>query len=91
MKVFTEHPAQVGETYGQHCSHASSFGVSMVLGGLACLVHALLPFCFLTTGSSIISRLYERMVVSRHHSPPAAASGGRSTPGAGGQISPQRS
>ena len=34
-KAFTEHPASVGETYGEHLVHATGFGVRMVLGGLA--------------------------------------------------------
>ena len=65
MKAFTEHPASVGESYAEHCAHATGFGLAMVGGGLACLVHALLPFLFVRTGSGIIDRLHERMVVNR--------------------------
>lgn len=66
MKPFTEHPASVGETYGQHFRHAAGFGLAMMLGGLACLVHAVLPFAFMKTGSGIIECLYDRMVISRN-------------------------
>lgn len=62
---FTKHPHDVGESYGEHFMVAGSFGVAMIAGGLACLVHAALPFCFTATGSGTIRRLYERMVVSR--------------------------
>jgi hypothetical protein len=62
---FIDHPASVGETYGEHLRAASGFGFSMILGGLACLVHGLLPFCFLRTGSSTIARLHDRMVINR--------------------------
>jgi hypothetical protein len=62
---FTEHPAAVGETYVEHLGVAGGFGVRMILGGLACLVHGLLPFLFTTTGSRTIAALHERMVVSR--------------------------
>jgi hypothetical protein len=37
----------------------------MVFAGLACLVHALLPFLFVRTGSDCIRRLHERMQVRR--------------------------
>lgn len=62
---FTEHPASVGETYGEHFCVAGRFGAAMLLGGAACLVHAVLPFLFTRTGSGIITRLHERMVVNR--------------------------
>ena len=65
MNVFTEHPASVGESYAEHCAHAAGFGFAMVLGGLACLAHAVLPFLFVRTGSGVIARLHERMVVHR--------------------------
>ena len=62
---FTKHPNDVGETYGEHFVVATGFGVAMIAGGLACLVHAILPFLFTSTGSATIKRLHERMVVSR--------------------------
>ena len=65
MGLFTDHPATVGETYTQHCAHATGFGVTMILGGLACLVHAVLPFLCVKTGSEAITRLHDRMVVNR--------------------------
>ncbi|MGN3975357.1 DUF6356 family protein [Tsuneonella sp. SYSU-LHT278] len=64
-KFFTEHPASVGETYGEHLVHAAGFGIRMVLGGLACILHGLLPFMFVRTGSRQISRLHGAMVTGR--------------------------
>ncbi len=57
----TAHCRSVGETYGQHFIFAASFGTRMVLGGMACIVHAVLPFCFLRTGSTTVLKLYERI------------------------------
>ena len=68
-RAFTEHPASVGETYGQHFAHATGFGVRMVLGGLACILHGVLPFLFVKTGSKQIETLHGRMVVSRSKLP----------------------
>lgn len=65
LSSFRDHPATVGETYGEHFIHASGFGVRMMLGGIACIIHGLLPFLFTTTGSSQVNRLHDRMVINR--------------------------
>lgn len=65
MRLFTEHPASVGESYVEHFGMASGFGFRMILGGLACLVHGILPFLFTKTGSRIITELHDRMVTHR--------------------------
>ncbi len=65
LNLFTDHPASVGETYGEHLQVAGGFGLRMILGGIACLLHGLLPFLFTRTGSSTIALLHERMVISR--------------------------
>ncbi|MGE0658162.1 MAG: DUF6356 family protein [Reyranellaceae bacterium] len=62
---FTAHPQSVGESYAEHAAVASGFGVRLLLAGLACLVHAVLPFLFVKTGSAMIEQLHERMVVHR--------------------------
>lgn len=68
-RAFSEHPESVGETYFEHFSHANSFGVRMVLGGFACMLHGLLPFLFVKTGSKQIETLHGRMVVNRSKLP----------------------
>ena len=62
---FTEHPATVGETYGQHFVSAMGFSLSMLRAAFCCGVHALLPFMFEKTGSDCITGLYDRMVTNR--------------------------
>ncbi len=62
---FTRHPASVGETYGEHLKAASSFGWRMMWSGAACVVHSVLPFCFVNTASDMVTRLHEQMVVKR--------------------------
>ena len=64
-RAFTEHPASVGESYFEHMGMALRFGAKMLLGGLACLVHAFFPFLFVRTGSECIDTLHERMVTNR--------------------------
>ena len=41
------------------------FAGSMILGGLACAVHAVAPFLCTRTGSTTIRRLHDRMVTAR--------------------------
>lgn len=59
-RMFLDHPRSVDETYLEHLRIAASFGFPMVAAGLACLIHALLPFLFTRTGSRCIAALYER-------------------------------
>src|SRR3546814_1523555 len=44
---------------------ASGFSWRLMAASLACLVHALLPFLFVKTGSRAITELHERMVTNR--------------------------
>lgn len=61
----TEHPASVGETYAEHLCTAAGFGMVMIIGGGACLVHGILPFLFTRTGSTTVAKLQERMITHR--------------------------
>lgn len=64
-KLFLDHPADVGESYGEHLRTAGRFGLAMIVGGAACLVHAVVPGLFATRGSDTIARLHRRMVATR--------------------------
>jgi len=64
-RPFTEHPDSVGESYLEHLGTASVFGVRLLIAGLACLVHGLLPFLFEKTSSRTIAKLHHRMVTHR--------------------------
>ena len=68
-QAFTQHPASVGESYTEHLVHATGFGLRMIAGGFACLLHGLLPFLFVRTGSQQIRTLHDRMVVNRSKMP----------------------
>ena len=64
--LFTDHPASVGENYFEHLLAATRFSMSLLIASLVCLVHALLPFLFVKTGSQRVTALYQRMVTQRH-------------------------
>jgi hypothetical protein len=55
--IFTEHPHSIGETYFKHLYFASKFGFKMIMGGLACCLHAIFPFAFKNTGSNLLLRM----------------------------------
>ena len=61
MNPLTEHLREVGKTYPQHFANAAKVGIAMLAGGLACLVHALLPFLLVKTGSDCIDRLHRQL------------------------------
>jgi Family of unknown function (DUF6356) len=65
MRIFTTHPHTVGETYLEHLESASHFGSRMIAAGVACMLHGLFPFLFVTTGSQTIRHLHERMITHR--------------------------
>ena len=60
-RLFIDHPATVGESYGEHLQVAGSFGVAMLVGALGCFVHALVPALCKRTGSTTVKRLHARL------------------------------
>lgn len=64
-RLFTDHPATVNESYWQHFASAMSFGLRMIWGGLACMVHAVLPGVCCNTASGMIDELHGRMITNR--------------------------
>ena len=66
IRVFTEHPESVGETYTQHMFSALSFSLMMARAAVCCAVHAFLPFLFTATGSRIVEELANGMNRHQH-------------------------
>jgi hypothetical protein len=56
---FTVHPHAVNESYREHFGFALRFGAKMLWGGFAAVVHAFLPFLFVTTAGRINDELQE--------------------------------
>ena len=69
-KIFTDHPASVGESYTEHMVSALSFSAAMFKAMACCTIHAFLPFLFETTGRRTISDLHTRMVTDRQGETP---------------------
>ena len=65
------HLAFVGEDYAEHRRFAFGFGWAMVTGGLACMIHGLVPALFTDTGSRTVRALHG-VIEHRERLAPAA-------------------
>jgi len=61
VQLFTSHPRSVEETYLEHMQFAGSFSLKLLAAGFAALVHAVLPFFFEKTASTMINDMHHRM------------------------------
>lgn len=57
-KLFTDHPASEGESYGEHFRVAMGFSRQLIGAGLAAATHALVPGLHKTTASQRIHALH---------------------------------
>ena len=64
IKNSIEHLKEVNETYFQHMTIAFKIGFTMLVTGIFCLIHALIPGLFKKTGSNQIAKIYD--MVSRN-------------------------
>ena len=64
IKDSQEHLNEVNETYFQHMMIAFKIGFTMLVSGVFCLIHGLIPTLFKKTGSNQIAKMYE--LVSRN-------------------------
>lgn len=60
-RLFLSHPRSVGESYTEHAATAARFGATMMIGGAACILHALVPAIFPRTASDRVKKLYAQM------------------------------
>jgi len=64
IKDTQEHLNEVNETYIQHMRIAFKIGFTMLVTGVFCLIHGLIPSLFKKTGSNQIAKMKE--MVSRN-------------------------
>ncbi|GGG00630.1 MULTISPECIES: DUF6356 family protein [Cysteiniphilum] len=60
MNYLTKHLNDINEGYFQHAKEALYCGVLMIAAGIFCSIHAILPFLFEKTASSILNKLQQR-------------------------------
>ena len=59
IKDSQEHLNEDNVTYFQHMQIALKIGVTMLVRGVFCLIHGLIPGLFKKTGSNQITKMYE--------------------------------
>lgn len=69
-RLFLDHPASVGESYGEHFGVATRFGARMIAGGVGAILHGIFPFLFRTTGSRTVAALHADLSAKRPGPPP---------------------
>ena len=60
-RLVTDHRDSVGGTHVQHLWFAVRFGTAMILGGLACCLHGVLPFLCMSSGNRTVLALHGRI------------------------------
>jgi len=85
-QLFAEHPSSVGESYFQHMRSAHGFALRMVMTGLLCFVHGLLPFLFKQTASRQVEILHDVMVTNRHRGHRVGGAPGSRTGGSDSKV-----
>ena len=56
-----KHLHDAGESYTQHLLFALSIAMKMLVTGMQCFLHALIPGIFKASGSNAIKELYNRI------------------------------
>ena len=64
IKDSQEHLNEDNEIHSQHMRIALKIGITMLVRGVFCLIHGLIPGLFKKTGSNQITKMYE--IVSRN-------------------------
>jgi len=70
VQMFKRHPASKGMTYLQHLGNSLLFSAWSLLSSIIFLLHAIFPFIFTETGSTLINRLAKRLNNIEHEPSP---------------------
>jgi hypothetical protein len=69
---FTEHPASVGETYGEHFKVATHFSLELAKASIAAALHAIYPCACTTRASDKVKSLHAEMTTGSRNDGSAA-------------------
>ncbi len=59
--LFRDHPRSLGMSWARHGSGALMIGARMISGGVACIVHAIVPALFTETAGRTVHELHAHM------------------------------
>lgn len=57
----SKHLKEINETYFEHMRFAQRCGFRMIVAGIACVVHSIIPDIFVTTASDTLKNLTEEI------------------------------
>ncbi len=60
-RLFTDHPRSLGMSWHTHGLGALRIGGALILAGVACAVHAVVPGWFKQSAGKTVTRLYSQM------------------------------
>jgi Family of unknown function (DUF6356) len=60
-RLFRDHPRSLGMSWARHGSGALAIGARMIGGGVACIVHAMVPALFTETAGRTVVDLHAHM------------------------------
>lgn len=60
-RLFLDHPRSLGMSWAGHAIGALGIGAQLVVAGLACLVHAIVPGVFTETAGRTVTDMYGHM------------------------------
>ena len=68
-RLVTHHPQSLGMGWAGHAAGAVRIGAAMIGGGVACLIHAVVPGWFTETAGRTVMRLHDHMQRRRASAP----------------------
>ena len=66
LSYLSEHPASVNQTYWEHLQDALFFSFTAGKISIFLFIHALLPFLFTDTGSTLLDQLHQKMMAKKN-------------------------
>ena len=63
--LFTDHPRSLGMSWAGHAAGAAKIGGELIVAGVACIIHAIVPGWFTETAGRTVTRMHEHMTQRR--------------------------
>lgn len=62
----SSHLKQINEKYFEHMLYAQKYGLKLILAGIACMIHGLIPDIFVTTASQTMESIKSEIHSRKH-------------------------
>jgi hypothetical protein len=58
---YNRHLIEIGENYFAHFSFAAKSSIKLMIASFILIIHAILPFIFIKTGSNYVKKIHNQM------------------------------